>query len=408
MMITLDENKFIKHLFFIYILGMTLGSGVYLYTSLFRLDLLLILPTAVILTILFYKKELIYEEMALFFSVLFYIIIVVIHLQISKDQTSMLDIYYLISIYNIMLFSFLLLGFPKNYVKNLQFIYTLFYYILLFIGLSVVFEMLTGYRFTVDKDSVSEGLFIASFFNNPNNLAVVSLMLFLVVFYLSNRFGTKLKNRLILLVEIFILTIAMSRVTLFIFLIVLSLMLFTNIYFIIFLLIFTIFIIPNLESILLSLSHSDIPLIAENANRLWLGIYGLSDDKSISYRNEIYEYFLYHLDDLNLMGYGTRNFVDFFHSTGLASANPHSLIIENFLAFGIVGGTLFIVIFIVLFLKYISQSTKLLDPLIVSMFAFMVLSFVPSSSIRLSLMWVPLFIFYMSLGKNIGKNKGKL
>jgi len=404
-MISFNKNLFIKNLFILYILGITLGSGVYLYMSLIRLDLLLILPTAIILTIFSYNIKFIYEHIALFFSVSFYLIVVILHFQVSKNQTSTLDIYYLISIYNMMLFSFLLLASNKNYVKNLKFIYNLFYYILVFIFASVLFEMFTGYRFTIDTEDSTKAQHIASFFNNPNNLAASSLMIFLIVFYLSKDFGTKIKNRVIFSIETFLLFITMSRVTLLIFFIVVSLSLFNNIYFILFTLLFMIFIIPNFESILLNLYQEDLGLISENAERLWLGLYGLSDDKSISYRSEIYEYFVNHLEDLNLLGYGTRNFSDFFHSTDLASTNPHSLIIENFLAFGIMGGILFIMIFSILLLKYFAKSNKILDPLVISILSFLILSFVPSSSIRLSLMWIPLFIFYMVMSN---KNKGKL
>jgi len=400
---TLNRNNFIKNLFAIYVLGITMGSGVYLYMSLIRLDLLLILPTAIVLTIFSYKTKFIYEEMTLFFAISFYLLIAIVHLQVSRNATSMLDIYYLISIYNMMLFSFLLLASNKNYRENLKFVYNLFYYILVFIFASVIFEMFTGYRFTIDIEDPTKAQHIASFFNNPNNLAASSLMIFLIIFYLSKDFGTKMKNRLILSIETFILFITMSRVTLLIFFIVVSLSLFNNIYFILFTLLFIIFIIPNFESILLNLYQSDMGLVSENAERLWLGMYGLNDDKSISYRSEIYEYFINHLDSLRSMGYGTRNFSDFFHSTDLASLNPHSLIIENFLAFGIPGGILFLIILMVVTLKYFSKSNKIVDPLIISIFAFLILSFVPSSSIRLSLMWVPLFIFYTIIGNN---NKG--
>ena len=48
---------------------------------------------------------------------------------------------------------------------------------------------------------------------------------------------------------------------------------------------------------------------------------------------------------------------------------------------------------------FCSKANKLFDPLIIALLTFTVLSFVPSSSIRLSLMWAPLFIFYMTLSQ---------
>jgi hypothetical protein len=153
--------------------------------------------------------------------------------------------------------------------------------------------------------------------------------------------------------------------------------------------------------------QSDIVLIATNAKRLWLGLYSLGGDKSVSYRSQIYEYFLDHLHTIDFLGLGIGNYSSFFHANDLASQNPHSLIIESFLAFGLLGGSLFLLIGLLFLIKGFTKNGYILNPLIISTFAFISITFVPSSSIRLAIMWLPLFLFFI-IHKNNSLLQGKI
>ena len=393
---TISQNKLVQNLFIVNMLGLTLGSGVYLYISLIRLDIFVILPSTIFLSFLGMRLKYSYSEMFLLVLVVSYISIAVISATQYPNTVALLDTYYMLSIYNIMMFMFILLKNEHYAYENLNLIYNTLYYLLILIVISMVFQMITGYKFVnIANENMTD--VISSFFNNPNNLAATSLMMFLPILYLSKTFGSKMKNSIIFSLEFFILSITMSRFSLFLFFVIMAIALSTNIYLIVSLSIIFAFITLNIdyESILLSLMHSDIGLIATNAKRLWLALYSLEGDKSVSYRSQIYEYFVSHFNTIEFLGLGLGNYSSFFHAKDLASQNPHSLIIESFLAFGLLGGLVFMLIGILFLLKGFSKNILIFNPLIVSTFVFFAITFVPSSSIRLAIMWLPLFLFFV-------------
>jgi len=399
-MIKLKQNSFIQKLFLIYVISLTLGNGVYFYMSLIRLDLIMILPTFIITSYFLINKKLNFSNLLIFILIISYLANVSLYIFVIHSSTARLDLYYMLSIYNLMVLLYLLISNKKLHKQNILFIYKSLYFVLIFILISIIFEIITGYRFTANNDDGIKSLLISSFFDNPNNLASTSLMIFLATYFLARKIASKKSILILVFIEAIILIITMSRATLFLFIIVLLITQLTNILLIFLLGLIFLYISSNFENILLNLIHSNIELISINANRLWLAIYGLDSDKSVSYRADIYNYFFHHLNQFNFIGYGPRNYIYFFHSNDLASINPHSFLIENFLAFGLIGGILFLVIMLLLIVKSIVQ--KKYDLLILTI-VFLLVTFVPSSTLRLELMWLPLFLFYF-----IKYKKGKI
>ncbi len=83
-----------------------------------------------------------------------------------------------------------------------------------------------------------------------------------------------------------------------------------------------------IQNFLLSLDSNEF--LERFSSRLYLFLYDLESDNSVSYRQEIYHYF-WNNPPLLYLGYGPKNFREFFggHISGsLGFGNPHSFIIE--------------------------------------------------------------------------------
>lgn len=137
-----------------------------------------------------------------------------------------------------------------------------------------------------------------------------------------------------------------------------------------------------------------VPLFARTAERLHLAIFAFSDDRSISYRNDIYGYFVDHFQLLPV-GYGPRNYGAFFGgglNYDLAATNPHSFPIEAYLAFGLFGAAGYLVVLaaLVACLWRSPQALRVRGFGLIALAAFVGLSFVPSSILRISALWLPL------------------
>ncbi len=149
------------------------------------------------------------------------------------------------------------------------------------------------------------------------------------------------------------------------------------------------------QSLLESFANVENPVISRSATRLYLFLFDFEDDKSSSYRLESYTYALNHFGDA-VFGVGTKNydlfFKDGFGEGTLVAFAPHSYLVENMIAFGWFG--LFLVIGIMLsclavFLRYSTYRFYGFTTLLM----FVMVSFVPSTVIRLPILWFPVFFF---------------
>ena len=137
--------------------------------------------------------------------------------------------------------------------------------------------------------------------------------------------------------------------------------------------------------------------LERSIDRFQLALFSLDEDNSVGYRTEIYQKFFENAKVLWL-GYGPRNYENYFKehplSYSLGYTNPHSFFIEIYLAFGIFA----LIVFLAFLVKacFFVQSSKLLSSqkafFIFTVILFSWLVWVPSSILRLPLVWYPIFL----------------
>lgn len=158
------------------------------------------------------------------------------------------------------------------------------------------------------------------------------------------------------------------------------------------------------KSILDFFSDVESPIISRSASRLALFLFEFEDDKSSSYRMDSYIYAINHMGDA-VIGVGTKNY-EAFYQAGLGEGTlvavvPHSYLIENMIAFGWIGLCLVVVMLLSCLITSLKDKTHLFYSL-TTFILFLMVSFVPSTVIRLPIFWFPLFFFtYLSYQKHM-------
>ena len=151
----------------------------------------------------------------------------------------------------------------------------------------------------------------------------------------------------------------------------------------------------NWENILKSIADWENPVISRSAARLYLFLYDFEDDKSSSYRLDSYLYAINHAGDA-VIGFGTKNYEAFYQAAfgegTVVSYVPHSYLIENMLAFGWVGLALIVCMLLTCLFAVLSSRTYRFYGM-TTFVLFLMVSFVPSTVIRLPILWFPLFFF---------------
>lgn len=273
--------------------------------------------------------------------------------------------------------------------------------------------------------TVTESAF-KGFFFNTNDQAVVMIALAAAVsfFYIIKSTSLKIKATgyfLLILMGIAIIVSA-SRSVLASYLTMLAVLLFLNasLYFKAFYIflgciaVLFIFNLAWLQELFILLAK--IPWLERPIERFSLVIFAIDDDKSVSYRTEIYTVFLDNLKILWL-GYGPRDYIRYFTdirlSFPLGYTNPHSFFIEIYLAFGIFAFIALIYFllssaFYILMNYALKWKEKVFALFIIVNFCWVV--WVPSSIFRLPLVWYPVFLVlvYAVLKKNntfVSKNR---
>lgn len=136
------------------------------------------------------------------------------------------------------------------------------------------------------------------------------------------------------------------------------------------------------------------------SSRVYLFLYDLCSDNSVSYRQEIYNYF-WNNPPLLLTGYCPKNFRDYFGghlSNSLGFENPHSFIIELYLGFGIISLLGFIA-FVAFYFLYTASSRALTNKsrvlAWVALGIFLLAGFILSTILRMPFIWLPCLLIFI-------------
>lgn len=295
----------------------------------------------------------------------------------------------------------------------------------LLLGMSLIvlagffIEALLGFQLVSGNDelTVTDNAFKGFFFNtNDQAVIMVSLAALIGFFYIirENNWKWKLTGYALLLIIGLAVVVSASRSVLLSYLIMLMLILFLNasVYFkavylffacVVALFIFNLSWLQELFILLAKIDWLERPI-----ERFSLVIFSMADDKSVGYRTEIYTAFLDNFKILWL-GYGPRDYIQYFDriklSFPLGYTNPHSFFIEIYLAFGIFAFLSFLyfilnAIYYVLTDYLLAWKERIFILFIFINFCWIV--WVPSSILRLPLVWYPLFLVlvYAVLAKN--------
>ncbi|MCM1960719.1 O-antigen ligase family protein [Acinetobacter modestus] len=269
-------------------------------------------------------------------------------------------------------------------------------------------EVLLGIQLVNGNDQleVSEGAF-KGFFFNTNDQAVVSTSLCAAIsfFYIINENRTKIRifGYMLLIFLGVVVFVSASRAALLGYLLTVLLTLFLNsgklmkIGYLSIFSFFSIFIFNKTLLIPLLNFLSGFSWLERSVERFQLALFSLDEDNSVGYRTEIYQKFAENFKILWL-GYGPRNYEGYFKeyplSYSLGYTNPHSFFIEIYLAFGFFALIIFLAFLIkschfVVFSK-LDTSQKTFYFFTILLFSWLV--WVPSSILRLPLVWYPIFL----------------
>lgn len=255
--------------------------------------------------------------------------------------------------------------------------------------------------------TVSDNAFKGFFFNtNDQATVMISLAAAIGFFFIvrENNFKSKCIGYSLLLLIGVVIVMSASRSVLASYLIMMALLLFLNasIYFkaiytlLGFVIVIFIFNLSWLQEIFLQLSK--IEWLERPIERFALAIFSMDDDKSVGYRTEIYTTFLQNFKVLWL-GYGPRDYATYFDeiklSFPLGYTNPHSFFIEVYLAFGLLGFLSLVVFLLMAIISVVNSRLLILKEKIFALFIiinFCWVVWVPSSILRLPLVWYPVFL----------------
>ncbi len=307
-------------------------------------------------------------------------------------------------------FFYLLQSILLHHPNRLQFIRRLLLVMILFICVPPVFELLLGIQFVRGDEIITlESGIIKGLFFNPNNLGTTALCFAPAVMFFFNLQSSSSKDTvtgwLLFLLLGFIIIISASRTAtmLYVLLFLGTLMYRGNALVTIvavFLVAIGLYSIPTqwVKEFLLSLYGN--PFLENISSRLYLFLFDLESDNSVSYRQEIYNFF-WNNPPFLITGYGPKNFHEYFGgnlSGSLGFNNPHSFIIELYLGFGIVSLLAFIGYVLAYTVSMVSSGRLNNRQRFFGLFCmviFLVGGFIPSSILRLPFIWLPCMLILL-------------
>lgn len=297
-------------------------------------------------------------------------------------------------------FSGILAVFLASYLgnENVKYTFNVIKYFIIITFILLLLEMFFGLTFV----SKPNPFIFSGAFNNPNDVATILVVFYPLLWFLNKKLYASTYNQyVIFIITLLGLLITMSRTALALF-ILLNLLIYINKsksrYLISIGLVMVTVVYLNLyiETILISLKDSHIPIIADNATRLWLFIFEMGEDKSVGARSDIYLYFFKHFNFFDL-GAGIKNYSTFFAGANvieLAELNPHSFLIDLSLSFGVLGAFFYFMPCLIAAycaIAYKGSNEKYSFYLWLSIITYIVASFIPSSIFRLPIFLFPIY-----------------
>jgi len=412
------RKKLKVYSFLLYYLFALIGPNLYLINTAFSFgNIFLIIITGLVIS---EKNTLKLNrfQMSVLRPLLAFQILITIHLIYSMlSDANILDLkfYFYLSTIPVLLFLTSILGnlYGIYFYKK---VYSFSKFILILLFITVFIEFTTGIHMPAYDYEINLGV-PTSFFGNSNDLSVITLLIFIMYYYLNEEFGNKLNRVIIILLVSFILIVAVSRTT-----IVFYVLFFPITYFLLerkkastalltlaillaiyiafnFILVEQIpkrFLDPNswINNRLISITMTDT--------------YVLDQEGSVATRFEIYSYpFLHPLDFI--LGYGFKG-DELILTTKLTwiryIENAHSFFAEVIYDFGWIGFINILWLMIVLFrISLTGKPQKRFYKLLITLFYTAVLINVPSSIYGKPVIWIPLFIMLSFALFNQQKNK---
>lgn len=388
------------------------------FFSIPRLDTML-MPFYGVLTLLFfslghYKGSILF----LFSSLVVMVFFSFISLVLNYSFDNFVDI----SFFSFFLFLFLFSCFylsrcPLGKIRKILFFLSMA--ILLGFFLEIIFgvQLVQG----GEQLSVLDGAFKGFFFNTNDQAVVVTALCTAISFFYilnENNYKTKILGYVVLFFLGVVVFVCASRASLVAYILIIAITIFLNsnnilryVYGLTSCLFLFFFLnLSYLKPILNFLSG--FSWLERSVQRLELVLFAFDEDNSIGYRTEIYQKFFENFK-LIFFGYGPRNYEQYFNANPLSYplgyTNPHSFFIEIYLAFGIFAFLSFIVflvgaVVLVFLSKNVVWEKKFFFLFSVLVFCWLV--WVPSSILRLPLIWYPIFLMliYILTANPIPKN----
>ncbi|MBT9315659.1 hypothetical protein IXB50_09495 [Leptothoe spongobia TAU-MAC 1115] len=347
----------------------------------------MILPMALAVRCFLYDR--------LMFLTVLYVLLAFVYNIINSGKDQWIDLYYILMIIH----SYIAAKISVNLIEKKE----TFPFLAPLIALSVVlllyiYELGTGTVLNLGSTGVP-----SSMFNNPNDLATYLLVFTpLLIYCIKTLFPGFLSTTLMSsFITLWILSLG-SRICILVLpvLLLLKFLYSGNIV----LLFVTIAVLwfgglflsqMDWETILDNLSYADNPFISRTAERLHLFLFDTGGDNSLSYRLESYQYAFGHIHT-TVLGSGTKNYGSFYYdgfgNDALLAINPHSFIIENMIAFGWLGTLLIGLLLGYIFVVFITNR-KYAYYGVSTFIAFALASNVPSTIVRIPILFFPLFFF---------------
>lgn len=280
----------------------------------------------------------------------------------------------------------------------------------LYVAVPPFVELITGIQFVSASDelAIKEGSLKGLFFN-PNNLAATAVCLAPAILFFFQLQGRKHKEKLLgwglylLLGMAIFVCVSRTAIACYLLISLIYIAYRKNGFITVIatgLLTLILLMIPSrvIAEFLLSLNGN--PFLERFSSRVYLFLFDLDSDNSVSYRQEIYNYF-WNNPPLLLTGYGPKNFRDYFGghlSNSLGFENPHSFIIELYLGFGIISLLGFIA-FVAFYFLYTASNRALTNKsrvlAWVALGIFLLAGFIPSTILRMPFIWLPCLLIFI-------------
>ncbi|MCP1771748.1 hypothetical protein J2T38_000551 [Neisseria perflava] len=341
-----------------------------------------------------------------------------IHLAISSlTPTQFMDIMFFMVLPGFFYLFYQVLIREEDPLKRIQKFLTVF---VLYVAIPPFLELATGFQFvTASEELTIDAGSLKGLFFNPNNLATTAVCITPAILFFFQLEGRNKKEILFGWLLFVLLGMAIfasvSRTAIGCYLLILFVYIaYQKNGFITVLVAGLLFVLLSLipsqviQEFLLSLNSNQF--LERFSSRLYLFLYDMGSDSSVSYRQEIYNYF-WENPPLLGVGYGPKNFREYFGghlSDSLGFQNPHSFVIELYLGFGLLSLLGFIA-YVVTYLKNILINRHLKSKsrviTLVCMGIFLLAGFIPSTILRIPFIWLPCFLIFIYSSCIVQKNE---